>query len=193
MKTMIDVGANVGNCSKSYKGIVYAIEPHPQNVKELLEIERDNYHILPFAIDLELGYRELNIHYSLGSCSFHTFSDFDNWKSRLDVRPTGKKIIVPTIPLFWVINALELETIDYLKIDTQGNDLIVLRSLFNHVDKVIEGVVEAAISDESKLYLEQNIKEETIEWLEQNNFIITQIKNNDLENGEVNIHFKKCN
>ncbi len=69
-------------------------------------------------------------------------------------------------------------------------DLRVLKGLGDRISIVEEGVMEAAIKQDV-LYRGQNMKDECVEWLESNNFIITRIENNDFHGNEINIYFKR--
>ena len=66
----------------------------------------------------------------------------------------------------------------------------VLEGLGKYIRIVKEGVIEAANKPDI-LYKEQNTKEESILFLQENGFQITDVKFNDHHGNEVNIFFKK--
>lgn len=63
-----------------------------------------------------------------------------------------KKIKIKTITLNKFCKFNKINNIQYLHIDTQGNDLKILKGLRNYISNVQEGVLEAAIS-KKKVYI----------------------------------------
>ena len=68
-----------------------------------------------------------------------------------------------------------ISKINYLHIDTQGNDLKVLLGLKNKIKIVEKGVMEAAINKKS-LYQNSHTVSEAQKFLKKNNFHITKIE-----------------
>ena len=68
-------------------------------------------------------------------------------------------------------------------------------SLGKYIDNVVEGVIETVIDNNKSIYSNQTINnyENAKQFLEKNNFTITDIHKNDSTNCEYNIYFKKNN
>jgi FkbM family methyltransferase len=130
-----DIGANIGHLSilmgkKAKNGLVISIEPSPRIFSYLL----DNIQInkLKNVIPLNIAISEEN-----GIKEFFTFTYADdqsalvinkNWKS--------EKYKVATLRLDELIKILGINKIDFLKIDVEGAELLILKSLGKDTDKV---------------------------------------------------------
>ena len=88
---------------------------------------------------------------------------FDNLKDRVKVN---------TFRLDTLIDKYNIDHIDYLKIDTQGTDLKVVQSLGKYLEKVDTIQMEVQLKE---LYQGSSPKEETIEYMNQNNFQLMKI------------------
>jgi FkbM family methyltransferase len=194
-----DVGANNGSTSipisMKENSIVYAFEPTPfliNIIKEKIS-NKDNYILTEKAVANFNGKAVFKIagQFDWGCSSLLNFSGDikENWPAdRTDFKVT-EEIEVEVIRLEDFIEQHSIPKIDYLHVDTQGSDLNVLKGLGKYLHIVKEGVVEAA-SKSNILYDNQNTKEDTINFLEENDFIITHVANNDHLGNEVNIWFK---
>ena len=85
-----------------------------------------------------------------------------------------------------------IEHIDFLKIDTQGNDFNVIKSLGKMINKV--DIIEAEIHIKP-LYKNSFHKEEIIDFMEKNNFNLILEEENEigLDNYERRFTFKRKN
>lgn len=189
MKTIIECGANNGSTTyqllekfKNDDVILYAIEPTHELVSTQLYYKFGNnpkVRICQFAIDIENTFKKFNVASKMegaadwGCSSLHEFADniHEMWPGRPDFEKTHE-YYVPTITLHDFCNLFRIETIDYLWIDTQGNDYNVLLSLGDKIDNVIEGKCE--VSDKVELYKNTNNKKEIVKnWLESKGFDVT--------------------
>lgn len=196
-----DVGARDGNKSfnvarSNRKSIVYGFEPNPlsNSILEKKIVDVKNYILIKCAVSDFNGNAKFNISgkkFCWGCSSLLEFSDKakTEWGNRTDTQTT-QTINVEVIRLDTFIEQNNISKIDYLHIDAQGSDLKVLCGLGEYINILKEGVLEAA-NKKDILYIGQNTKEECINFLEHNNFIITKIKKNDEEGNEVNIYFRK--
>ena len=202
MYIYFDIGANNGSDSiplainnKDY--FIYAFEPTPYlctKIKEQIKT-LDNYKLIEKAVSNYNGKAEFKIagNYDWGCSSLCNFNDNLNetWCGRKDFNVTDT-ITVDVIKLKDFIINNNIDCINYLHCDVQGHDLEVLMGLEDKISIVNEGVIEMPTSHNNKLYKDQNyIVEDAIKFLENNNFIITNIISNDCFNNEVNIYFKK--
>lgn len=200
MKTILDIGANDGKetweRASSNDSIVYAFEPTWELLTKHLwpmAYENPNIRVIPFAVDIENSFKKFNIagQGDWGCSSLHEFTDdiHTKWPGRPDFKATHS-YVVPTITLYDFCNLYNIDTIDFIEIDAQGNDFNVLKSLKDKISIVKEGVVEA--SENVDLYKNVNNRIEQIrKFLIENGFEIVNESENDYLRAEVNIHFKK--
>ena len=146
------------------------------------------------AVDEKNSFRIFNIasHGDWGVSSLYKFSKGieKKWKSRKDFY-FDNSIKTQTIRLDTFMNVYKIKKISYLHIDTQGNDLAVLKSLGKNINFVEKGQCEA--SNNIELYENTNNTKNKIKNFLKKNFIITKIVSNDDEGAECNIFFKKFN
>jgi FkbM family methyltransferase len=199
MKIKIEVGANKGTETKELAAdgsIVYAFEPTYELLIEHLwplSFENRNIRILPFAVDSENSFKQFNIagHWDWGCSSLYEFSDNldKDWPGRVDFSKTHS-YIVPTITLYDFCELYNINVIDFLHIDAQGNDFNILKSLKDKISIVKEGVIEA--SNNVELYKNTNNKASDIrDYLKLNGFEILEETLNDSVGAEINIRYKK--
>lgn len=202
----IDIGANDGKAAIHYarfepNTFVIAFEPVPTLV-ERIKYESShlkNIMVIESAVSNVEGEQILNVSppskmYGDFACSsFLDFSDNSKteWIDRDDFKVI-QQIPVKVIRLdnFFIYN--DITKVDYLKIDTQGNDLNVLKGCGELLSIIYKGELEAA-SKKDVLYKGQNTQEESIKFLEENGFEIISINPNDIHTNEVNIVFQNKN
>lgn len=204
MKLLIEIGAYDGIDSLDYhrNGYkVYTFEPKKDLYENLIEYTKHltDYTAINKAVCLFDGKTTFNICKQGGASSILSFRPEDEliqtWsENRTDIHYSGESYEVETIRLDTFIETyhLENEIIDFLHIDAQGVDLDVLKSLGKYLKNVKAGVVETVIDANKSIYVEQNGNtfEHVKIFLEQNNFIITDIKGNDNTNCEYNVYFE---
>lgn len=194
---IFDVGANDGRTFERYFGNshyqIYLFEPTPKLCKDIRQWinQYSNVHLVESAVDADESPKTFHIagQADWGCSSLHEFSDNldKTWPERPDLKVTDT-ITVPCIRLDTFIECNKIDAIDYLHIDTQGNDLNVLKSLGDYVNIVKEGQIEVPMNDLVKLYKTQHRLEETREWLLSNGFVIS---NASSQQNEYNWYFKR--
>jgi FkbM family methyltransferase len=195
---VFDVGANDGSSfSWLARAIpwleVYAFEPTPQLLKKLHQQmgALGNYHIVPKAVGESVGIVHFNVagQGDWGCSSTLEFSSGldKTWPGRSDFRVT-ETITVDMIRLDHFVRSRNISQIDFLHIDTQGTDLLVLKSLGEEVARVRAGVIEVPQSREVMLYQGQHSREDAVSWLERNEFTIWKIVT---QQNEDNLYFRK--
>jgi|LakMenEpi03Aug12_release.lakeMendotaPanAssembly.Ray.scaffolds.fasta_scaffold265107_2 FkbM family methyltransferase len=205
-KVFFDIGANDGHTSipvaqQHPNTIVYSFEPIPEmvNIMKNRISGLPNYKIYQKAVADYNGTARFNVstQENWGCSSLLEFSPKlkTEWKNipgvyNFEEIEYTKQIDVDVITLKSFIEENEIDTIDWLHIDTQGNDLKVLKGMGDTLDIVLGGALEAA-NKEDILYVGQNTKEQCIEFLESKGFHITAIEENDPFGNEVNIFFAK--
>ncbi len=101
-----------------------------------------------------------------------------------------KKINVDVITLESFCEKNQINFINYLHIDTQGNDLNVLKGLGRFIQVVQKGVLEAAIDKKNALYENNHTVSEVKSFFKIHNFDIENISHVDMNiKNEVNIKF----
>lgn len=186
---LFDVGAHHGQDSLDQTEnnpdiICYAFEPTPDLAK-LLRIKaeernmRDRYLVYEHAISDFDGEADFHmVEGDTGSASLNEFSDnlSETWPGRTDfIVRDSKKVNVYRLDTWLTIFAPEITKIDHLHIDAQGSDLAVLRGLGEKLSIVESGVVEVPQEANLRLYKGQHTKQEALDFLEQNGFVIDKV------------------
>lgn len=205
MKILFDVGANSGSNSltkiqNNNDWMCFAFEPTPKLFNELIEQSKnisDRYYVYSYAISDIVGKSKFNIagQHDWGCSSLLEFSENldQTWPGRKDFKVT-ETISVEVITLEKFITEIcpiDLRQIDFFHCDTQGTDLRVLKGLGQYISLIKEGVIETARDSTVQLYKNQHTKEESIKFLEENNFSIVKVEPNDIYKNELNIYFQK--
>ena len=181
-KIGIDIGACIGETLSLFDDydIIYAIEPSEEEFNILKNKNKNDKRIIPIqcAISDENGESILNCYENCRFSSLLEFNkegefyhfceknieNFDNLKQRIKVK---------TIRLDTFFDKYNLNKIDFIKIDTQGNDLKVVKSLGKYIKNIKKIQMEIQLQE---LYKESSIKEEVIEYMNQNNFQLINTK-----------------
>lgn len=198
MSIMFDIGASTGVYAFEYlkqhpKSIIYCFEPNVKTFKKLQQHTKN---------DMRISIYNVAVSDTVGKSTFYE-ANYINSSSLLPfTKHTQKwKTPNPSIPKLETINTYDvdcirlddfikqndIEHIDYLKIDTQGHDLNVIKSLGGKINIVNEIVAEVQIVD-FELYENSSKKEELIEYMKSNGFIIKKIQKWS-QNQEENIWF----
>lgn len=182
-KVVVEIGANNGNDTQRLadrfpNATIYAFEPTQELLINHLWPrfkQNDRVKILPLAIDTVPGFKTFNIagQADWGCSSLHEFTDniHDLWPGRPDFKVTHK-YSVPAITMYDFCSIFGIDSIDYIWIDTQGNDLNCLKSFKDKIDIVKEGRCEVA----NKVELYKNIDntyKSCHSWLKEKGFKVT--------------------
>jgi FkbM family methyltransferase len=187
MNYVIDIGSNVGDITRELiqdkNNFVISVEPIPSLANNLknLESNHSNLKVVNCAISDEDGEQTFYINEPHCTSSLKKFNDEvkNKWPNRLDYK---EKIIVKTIKLSTLIEELSLqnEIISFLKIDTQGSDLDVIKSSEKYLSNIKEIKCETFITDKNNdLYIDESKSDEVIEFMNQNDFILTKNEINE--------------
>jgi FkbM family methyltransferase len=194
-KIIFDVGANDGSSClhlQNENSKIFAFEPTPYLLnKYLYQYQNENYVVIDKAVSNFNGKAIFKIagQHDWGCSSLNTFSDnlSETWKGRTDFLVTEEiEVDVITLEKFIIDN--DINTIDWLHIDTQGSDLNVLKGLKDKISIVVAGVIEAPADESVKLYKEQPSKEESIDFLIKNGFKVNSM---EYQMNEYNIYFSR--
>ncbi|MCM1513156.1 MAG: FkbM family methyltransferase [Oxalobacter formigenes] len=199
------MGANYGEfclnaAQKNPDVLVVAIEPQADLFLLLEEKkkERNLNNILFFncAIDEFEGMGTLHVSYSMdrGVSSLLDFSKAninsnDYWRQRKDLKYDENER-VKILRLDTIIRSLnDVEEISFIKIDTQGKDLAVIRSLGDFISKVKAGMMEVFVSQRVALYQNDEGSILNVISLLDARFQIDYLKPNDPASNEFNLYF----
>lgn len=177
---VVDVGANSGQWAKSvringYEGLLLSIEPTKQAFLKLTKnsVQDEKWVVVNFAIDSEEGTRNILIanNDGLSSSFFHLLPDHE--KAAPEVQLVGIEFI-ETRKLESLISDYKYDRI-FLKIDTQGSEMIVLNSIHEKTFKYIMAIeIELSLVG---TYLNAPLLEEIISYLRIKKFRPYRIEN----------------
>ena len=190
MRILFDIGANNGSHwfntlqQDQNDTFVYMFEPTPELGEVIKEKYSNlkNWKLIEKAVSNFDGLTTFNVagHYDWGVSSLLEFRDdiVDTWPSDR-THPNGdlhftKKIEVEVITMKTFLQENpDIVKIDHLHVDTQGSDLNVLKGFAEYLPIIESGEIEAAL--EAPLYNGSPTKDECVDWLQNNNFIIISI------------------
>ncbi len=203
--TVIDIGASYGlfsnfiaNLSKSninsHSIDVFAVEPIPTIAAQIRQ--RSNLFVINKAILNSAripasGFLKLKVMKNSELSTFQEINpkiDSDLWESHIQSLIIESEILVPCISLENLIKEFSIESVDFLKIDTQGNDLEVLLSAGHKISIIKSCVLEFPYSKESAIYSQEKDVIEGIVILEKFGLIPVRIVPNGA--GECNVFFR---
>lgn len=182
MNYVIDIGSNVGDITRRLlqdkNNFVISVEPIPSLANNLKtwESNHSNLKVINCAISDVDGEQTFYVNEPHYTSSLKKFNDEvkNKWVNPLGY---GNEIIVKTMKLSSLIEhlSLENETISFIKIDTQGSDLDVIKSAEKYLSQIVEIKCEAFITDkQNDLYVDEAKSVEIIEFMNQNNFELTK-------------------
>ncbi len=158
MKTYIDVGCNRGQYSFTWVGLedvkVFAFEPNKELFAYLKQYESDKFKVFDNAVGTEEGIQKFNIGENDATSSLKNFAkDYTalSYSHTIDVN-------VIRLDNFFKANGIE--EIEHIKIDAQGSDLDVLKSMGEYIHKTKSIMIEAFTTD-INVY-EDEVKEQQV-------------------------------
>lgn len=185
-KIGFDVGACKGESIHKFKGFdkIYAFEPAPYVFDILTKKYKNDSRIEchQIAISDEDTYRSFNYHTHYGYSSFLEIDKEGEFAKKCQEEDPGFDDValvfnVQTKRLDTFMQENHIEHIDFLKIDTQGTDLNVIKSLGKMINKV--DIIEAEVQIKP-LYKNSFRKEEIIDFMEKNNFNLILEEENEI-------------
>jgi FkbM family methyltransferase len=176
--TWIDVGAHKGESCFDYASRnpslrVYAFEPNLRVAVRLMG-HASNYIVIPMAVAEEEGQAEFHINQFTASSSLLPMNE-ESRKTWIggEALAVESTTMVPTIRLDTFMRLAGIEKVDYLKIDAQGMDLAVLRSVGSRLADVAKITIEVTVSPRP-LYVGATSKVEAVRFLQQAGFELVQ-------------------
>jgi len=197
VRTIIEVGSYDGNDTLHYAQMedvfVYSFEPIPQHVEKVKEKTKNfsNIEVIQKAVGAKNELVLMNVNGQGAASSLYDYAE-DAWNKR----PWNPgftftdKIEVELIRLDSFCEEREIQQIDFLHCDAQGNDLNVLLGLGKYIQVLQAGMVEASYNHQ--LYEgTDNSYGSIVDFLNTNGFELVNVDNNEPYGTEVNIHFKR--
>lgn len=176
----IDVGAHLGTMSlpaaQRNPGLeVYAFEPNVKLAAQTWGL-LPNFKLLPFAVAETNGFADFNINSDAGSSSLLPFNPegLRRWIGG-NLMKVESRVSVPTIRLDCFMDWAGISKVDYLKIDTQGADLSVLKSAGERIRDIRKIMLEVAVAP-VPLYEGAATRPEVIAYLERYGFVLKNIE-----------------
>ena len=175
----LDVGAH--SCSQTYGYALFnpslrlfAFEPNLQIACKMFN-SLPNIFMIPMAVAETDGCAEFNITDYSASSSLLPLDD-DNvrrWVGGHDLR-VASKTVVPTIRLDTFLNMVNIQTVDYLKIDAQGMDLAVVKSAGDRLKDIRRIYLEVCVSP-YPTYRGASTKSEIVDFLSTHGFSLVGV------------------
>jgi FkbM family methyltransferase len=167
--TWIDVGAHHGEHTIGYArhnpGLrIYAFEPNLRAAAKLMG-RAPNYVVLPMAITEKNGVAEFHLNtFDASSSLLHL--DREAVRSWIggEALKEERTVTVPTLRLDTFMNLLEIQKVDFLKVDAQGADLAVVKSASSRLRDIAKIVLEVSVADRP-LYVGEPSKDEVVSFL----------------------------
>jgi FkbM family methyltransferase len=186
MKVFIDVGCNRGQYAFNWiNGIpdvkVFAFEPNRELFAFLKQYESEKFKVFDYAVGTEEGIKNFNIGNNDATSSLKNFA-------KGAVFSYSHTIPVNVIRLDTFCKENGITEIEHLKIDAQGSDLDVLKSMGEYLYVTKSIMVEAFINNDVDVY-EGEVKEnEVIELLTPLGFVLT---NRAVDGNYADLKFEK--
>jgi FkbM family methyltransferase len=173
MQVWFDVGAHIGQSTlAAARGnpdlTVYAFEPIPALAAALHEKAPANYKVQNLSVSDTNGTAEFYVH---GASETSSLLPFDAqgkaaWGAAFGDTET---IQVPTIRLDAFMYKHQIADVDYIKVDTQGHDLAVVRGLGERIKDVRDILVEVQLQP---LYVGASKKEDVVNYMKARGFLL---------------------
>jgi len=176
----IDVGSHLGTMSfpaaKRNPGLeVYAFEPNLRLGTQTWGV-LPNFKLIPLAIAEKNGFADFYVNSDVGSSSLLPFNQegLRRWVGG-HLMKVESRVSVPTIRLDCFMDWAGISKVDYLKIDTQGADLSVLKSAGERIRDIRKIMLEVAVTP-VPLYEGAATRPEVIAYLKHYGFVLKNVE-----------------
>jgi FkbM family methyltransferase len=147
----IDVGAHMGEKTFAFAQQnpllrVYAFEPNLQMAVQRFGLF-PNFVVMPMAVSEQNGCADFYLNAFAAASSLLPFDSAGlvRWRGG-EVLSVERRLVVPTIRLDTFLNQMGIAEVHFLKIDAQGADLAVVRSLGSRIKDVRKISLEVQIN-----------------------------------------------
>ena len=184
IKIGFDIGASSGTTLNLFDdcNIICAFEPNPIEIEKLKNRNNHKVFAYDYAIYDTNGTASFNCMLHPGYSSLLDFDESGECFKYCGKIDTGfdevhSKIYIQTKRLDTFIEENNIQNIHFIKIDTQGTDFAVIKSLGKYIKNVYK--IEAEVQTQT-LYKNSSKKNEMIEFMNKNNFDIVEIIDNSI-------------
>jgi FkbM family methyltransferase len=176
----IDVGAHHGEQTLGYAnhnpGLrIYAFEPNLRPAVKMMG-HAPNFVVIPMAISETDGCANFHINaFDMSSSLLPTNEEaLQTWVG-VEALKVESVITVPTIRLDTFMNLMGIKSVDFLKIDTQGMDLAVLRSAGSRLCDIAKITLEVEVAP-VHYYVGAPSKDEVLGFLSDAGFALVEVE-----------------
>jgi FkbM family methyltransferase len=176
----IDVGAHHGEHTLGYAnhnpGLrIYAFEPNLRPAVKMMG-HAPNFVVIPMAISETDGCANFHINaFDMSSSLLPTNEEaLQTWVG-VEALKVESVITVPTIRLDTFMNLMGIKSVDFLKIDTQGMDLAVLRSAGSRLCDIAKITLEVEVAP-VHYYVGAPSKDEVLGFLSDAGFALVEVE-----------------
>ena len=167
--TWIDIGAHQGESTLGYAnhnpGLrILAFEPDFRSLAKMIG-RAPNFTVIPMAVAEKDGFAEFHLNICDQASSLLPMDDESrrSWAA-IQTLAVESTVVVPTIRLDTFMNLMGIGRVDFLKIDTQGMDLAVLRSAGRRLGDCVKVTLEVEVT-QRRLYSGSPSKEEVVDFM----------------------------
>jgi len=167
--TWIDVGAHHGETTLGYANhnpglTIYAFEPNLRAAATLIG-RAPNFIVIPMAVAEANGHADFHINAFDAASSLLPMDEhaLKSWTGG-DQLQTQNTVVVPTIRLDTFLDLTGIARVNFLKVDTQGADLGVLRSAGSRLHDIAKITLEVDVSPQ-RLYVGSASRDEIVAFL----------------------------
>lgn len=176
MRVWLDVGAHLGETTLPQMAddlIIYAFEPNLALAMRSIN-KHPRFVVLPMAVTEETG---CCLFYIMKNDACSSILPLDamgvtGWQDNSGFKLAGIQY-VPSIRLDTFLNLAGIAHVEYLKVDAQGADLAVVRSLGRRIRDVDRIRLEVQVVHSP--YMGASIKSEAVTYLKRNGFRLTAV------------------
>jgi FkbM family methyltransferase len=190
--TWIDVGAHHGETTLRYAKQnpdlrIFALEPNLSAAAKLMG-RATNYFVIPLAIAEKNGIADFHVNAFDAASSLLPFNEgaLQSWIGGETLR-VNSVIAIPTMRLDTFMDLTAIQSVDYLKIDTQGMDLAVVKSAGQRLRDIARITLEVDVKP-VPLYSGAPSKNEVVAFLKEAGFSLVTAEKQS-HNQEENLTF----
>jgi len=173
----IDVGSHLGERTFHHAQAdpnltVYAFEPNIDLVVQR-QGRLPNFHVFAQAVSNKEGQATFHITAYDYASSLLPLDPDTGWDEEWDVSVAETRT-VPTVRLDNFMDRMQIDEVDFLKIDAQGHDFAVIRSAGERI-RDVKHIDTEVMTGKTALYIGEDDKREMIEYLLARGFILLRI------------------
>jgi FkbM family methyltransferase len=176
----IDVGAHhgeqtLGSASHNPGLRIYAFEPNLRPAAKMMGHAR-NFVVIPMAVSETNGCADFHVNaFDMSSSLLPTNEEALRTWVGVEALKVESVVTVPTIRLDTFMHLMGIKSVDFLKIDTQGGDLAVLRSAGSRLSDIAKIKLEVEVAP-VHYYVGAPSKDEVVEFLVDAGFALVEVE-----------------